>query len=182
MRHAPPTAWTACTGGFSCWQAGCSRIIPATTCAEQLSSSIGRAWAALTTSAPACTAVAYERRCGSMHECATGPTHGPRAWEATAGGRPAAAASYPPLGVVSSSVPRYIAEGSTCHGPTSSRETSARSIGGGVLRWARSVTCGPTPAMLSYSVPVGADYLLCLHLLYLALPSGSILLRPDVDC
>ena len=43
MRHAL-NASTACMGGYSCWQGGCSRIIPTTTRAEQLATSIGRVW------------------------------------------------------------------------------------------------------------------------------------------
>ena len=43
MRHAP-NASIACTGGYSCWQGGCSRITPTTTRAEQPATSIGRAW------------------------------------------------------------------------------------------------------------------------------------------
>ena len=43
MRHAP-NASTACTGGYSCWQGGWSRITPTTTRAEQPATSIGRAW------------------------------------------------------------------------------------------------------------------------------------------
>ena len=56
-------AFTACTGGFNCWHAGCSRITPTTTRAEQPSSSIGRAWQHLPRAcAPPCTASCYERR------------------------------------------------------------------------------------------------------------------------
>ena len=43
MRHAP-NALTACMGGYSCWQGGCSRITPTTTRADQLATSIGLVW------------------------------------------------------------------------------------------------------------------------------------------
>ena len=50
-------------------------------------------------------------------ECAMRPTRAPRAWEATAASRPVPAALRPPPRVVSSPVPRYIAESSACHVP-----------------------------------------------------------------
>ena len=43
MRHALD-AYTACTGGYSCWLCGCTRTTPTTTRAEQPATSIGRAW------------------------------------------------------------------------------------------------------------------------------------------
>ena len=42
-RHALDAS-TVCTGGYSCWYTGCSRIVATLTCSDQPSSYISRAW------------------------------------------------------------------------------------------------------------------------------------------
>ena len=57
-------------------------------------------------------------------ECTTRRTGSSRAWAATAGGRPVAAALRPSARMVSSSVARSVAVGTACHVPTPARTAS----------------------------------------------------------
>ena len=101
-------------GGYSCSPSGCSRITPTTTCAEQPSSSIGRARQHLPRARTTMHGLRLREtmEAHASMECATRSTRLPRAREATAAGRVDAAAPHPPPRVLSSLSPRSVAFGS----------------------------------------------------------------------
>ena len=123
MRHAP-NASIACMAGYSCCQAGCSRITPTTTCAEQPSSSIGRAWQHLSRARTSTCRLPCVETMEATAVIATPATRPRRAREGSAPMRPVVVPSWPPPRVVSSSVARRVAVGSARHAHAPARTAS----------------------------------------------------------
>ena len=101
---------------YSCWRAGCSRIEAAYTRGEQLSSLIGRdGQHSSRTHTSVCTGSLAERMEAHKAASVSAGTQSRRAWEGTAPGRPAVAATWPPPRVLTSLAARSVAFGTPCH-------------------------------------------------------------------